>query len=176
KYAIALQNPTRQPVVISIKNRALRERVLKASSKRGAHGGENDTRAIVTRLAQLRAEKARLLGYPTYAAYSLDDQMAKTPRNAEKLLTDLVPAATARARADAAKLQKVADAEGRNVKIGPADWEYYAEKVRKADYDLDESQIKPYFELDRVLRDGVFYAANQLYGLTFKERKDIPVY
>src|SRR5947209_4939300 len=176
KYVIALQNTTRQPVVISMKNRALRERVLKASSERGAHGGENDTRAIVTRLAQLRAEKAKLLGYPTYAAYSLDDQMAKTPQNAEKLLTDLVPAATPRAREEAAKLQKVADAEGGNFKIGPADWEYYAEKVRKADYDLDESQIKPYFELDRVLRDGVFFAADQLYGLTFKERKDIPVY
>jgi len=97
KYVISLQNTTRQPIVIFMKNRALRERVLKASSERGAHGGENDTRSLVARLAQLRAEKARLLGYSTYAAYSLDDQMAKTPQNAEKLLTDLVPAATARA-------------------------------------------------------------------------------
>lgn len=176
KYVIALQNTTRQPIVIQMKNRALRERVLKASSERGRHGGENDTRSIVTRLAQLRAEKAKLLGYSTYAAYSLDDQMAKTPQEAEKLLTDLVPAATARAREEAAKLQRVADAEGGGFRIGPADWEYYAEKVRKADYDLDESQIKPYFELDRVLHDGVFFAANKLYGLTFKERKDIPVY
>src|SRR5918912_2890385 len=157
-------------------NRGLRQRVLKASSERGSHGGPNDTRAVVTRLAQLRAEKARLLGYPTYAAYSLDDQMAKTPQNALKLLNDLVPAATARAREEAAKLQRVADAEGGGFKVGPADWEYYAEKVRKAEYDLDESEIKPYFLLDRVLRDGVFFAANKLYGLTFKERTDIPVY
>src|ERR1043165_9878095 len=176
KYVIALQNTTRQPIVIGMQNRSLRERVLKASSERGAHGGENDTRAIVTRLARLRAEKARLLGFPTYAAYSLDDQMAKTPENALKLLTDLVPAATARARDEQAKLQKVADSEGGKFKVGPADWEHYAEKVRKAEYDLDDSQIKPYFELDRVLRDGVFFAANKLYGLTFKERKDIPVY
>ncbi|HEX3557670.1 MAG TPA: peptidyl-dipeptidase Dcp [Pyrinomonadaceae bacterium] len=176
KYVIALQNTTRQPIVISMKNRALRERVLKASTERGSHGGANDTRALVTRLAQLRAEKAKLLGFTTYAAYSLDDQMAKTPQQAAKLMTDLVPAATAKARDEAAKLQRVADAEGGNFKIGPADWEYYAEKVRKAEYDLDDSQIKPYFELDRVLRDGVFFAAHQLYGLTFKERKDIPVY
>jgi len=176
KYVIRLQNTTRQPIVISMKNRALRERVLKASAERGSHGGENDTRALVTRLAQLRAQKAKLLGFPTYAAYSLDNQMAKTPLNAEKLMTDLVPAATAKARAEAGKLQKVADAEGGGFKVGPADWEYYAEKVRKAEYDLDEAQIKPYFELDHVLHDGVFFAANKLYGLTFKERTDIPVY
>ena len=176
KYVIALQNTTRQPIVIGMQNRDLRERVLKASSERGAHGGPNDTRAIVTRLAQLRADKAKLLGFPTYAAYSLDDQMAKTPANALKLLTDLVPAATARAREEEAKLQKVADAEGGHFRVDAGDWEHYAEKVRKAEYDLDDSQIKPYFELDRVLRDGVFFAANKLYGLTFKERKDIPVY
>jgi peptidyl-dipeptidase Dcp len=176
KYVIALQNTTRQPIVIQMKNRPLRERVLKASSERGSHGGENDTRAIVTRLAQLRAEKAKLLGYATYAAYSLDDQMAKTPQNAEKLLTDLVPAATAKARAEAVELQKTADAEGGHFEVGPADWEFYSEKVRKARYDLDESQTRPYFLLDRVLQDGVFFAANKLYGLTFKERKDIPVY
>ena len=176
KYIIRLQNTTRQPIVTSLKNRALRERIIKASSERGSHGGENDTRALVTRLAQLRAQKTKLLGFPTYAAYSLDNQMAKTPQNAEKLMTDLVPAATAKARAEAEKLQKVADAEGGGFKIGPADWEYYAEKVRKAEYDLDESQIKPYLELDHVLRDGVFFAANKLYGLTFKERTDIPVY
>jgi peptidyl-dipeptidase Dcp len=176
KYVIALQNTTRQPIVKSMKNRALRERVLKVSSERGSHGGENDTRALVTRLAKLRAERATLLGFPTYAAYSLDDQMATTPQNAEKLMTDLVPAATAKARDEAGKLQKMADAEKGGFKIGPADWEYYSEKVRKAEYDLDESQIKPYFELDHVLRNGVFFAANKLYGLTFKERTDIPVY
>jgi peptidyl-dipeptidase Dcp len=176
KYVIALQNTTRQPIVIQMKNRELRQRVLKASSERGAHGGVNDTRLIVTRLAQLRGEKARLLGFKTYADYSLDDQMAKTPQNAINLMTNLVPAATAKARDEAAKLQKVADSEGGNFHVTAADWEHYSEKVRKAEYDLDESQIKPYFELNRVLQDGVFYAANQLYGLTFKERKDIPVY
>jgi peptidyl-dipeptidase Dcp len=176
KYVIALQNTTRQPIVTFMKNRDLRERVLKASSERGGHGGENDTRAIVERLAQLRADKAKLLGYADYAAYSLDDQMAKTPQNAEKLLTDLVPAATAKARAEAADLQKMADAEGNHFKVDASDWQFYAEKVRKAQYDLDESQIKPYFLLDRVLKDGVFFAANKLYGVTFKERKDIPVY
>jgi peptidyl-dipeptidase Dcp len=176
KYVIALQNTTRQPIVTFMKNRDLRERVLKASSERGSHGGDNDTRAIVERLAQLRADKAKLLGYADYAAYSLDDQMAKTPQNAEKLLTDLVPAATARARSEAADLQKMADAEGNHFKVDASDWQFYAEKVRKAEYDLDESQIKPYFLLDRVLKDGVFFAANKLYGVTFKERKDIPVY
>jgi peptidyl-dipeptidase Dcp len=176
KWVLALQNTTRQPIVTSMKDRALRQRVLKASMDRGAHGGENDTRAIVSRLAQLRAQRAKLLGYPTYAAYVLDDQMAKTPDTAEKLLTDLVPAATAKARGEAAKMQKLIDAEKGGFALEPADWEYYAEKVRKAEYDLDESQVKPYLELDRVLRDGVFYAANRLYGITFKERKDIPVY
>ncbi|MDQ3906915.1 MAG: peptidyl-dipeptidase Dcp [Acidobacteriota bacterium] len=176
KYVIALQNTTRQPITIGMNNRDLRQRVLKASSERGSHGGPNDTRAIVTRLAQLRGEKAKLLGFATYADYSLDDQMAKTPQNAIKLMSDLVPAATAKARGEAAKLQKVADAEGGNFKITAADWEHYADKVRKAEYDLDESQIKPYFELNRVLQDGVFFAANKMYGLTFKERKDIPVY
>ncbi|HEX9160500.1 MAG TPA: M3 family metallopeptidase, partial [Thermoanaerobaculia bacterium] len=135
------------------------------------HGGPNDTRAIVTRLAQLRADKAQLLGYPTYAAYSLDDQMAKTPENAFKLMTDMVPASTARARSEAGEMQKLAD-----VPLTSADWQFYAEKVRQAQYALDESQVKPYFEFNRVLQDGVFFAANQLYGLTFKERKDLPAY
>jgi peptidyl-dipeptidase Dcp len=176
KWVLALQNTTRQPIVTAMTDRALRERVLKASMDRGNHGGENDTRAIVTRLAQLRAQRAKLLGYPTYAAYVLDDQMAKTPENAMKLLTDLVPAATAKARGEASKMQKLVEAEKGGFELGPADWEFYAEKVRKAEYDLDESQVKPYLELDRVLRDGAFFAANKLYGLTFKERTDIPVY
>jgi peptidyl-dipeptidase Dcp len=176
KYVLTLQNTTQQPQLTYLKNRALREKLFKASVERGQHGGPNDTRQIVARLAQLRAEKAKLLGYPTYAAYSLDDQMAKTPENAIKLMTDLVPSSTAKARAEAAQMQKLIDAEHGGLKLEPWDWEYYAERVRKAEYDLDESQVKPYFELDRVLHDGVFFAANQLYGLTFKERHDIPVY
>jgi peptidyl-dipeptidase Dcp len=176
KYILTLQNTTRQPVLVSLKNRALRQRIFQASSMRGNHGGANDTKSIVSRLAQLRAQRAKLLGYSTYAAYSLDDQMAKTPANALKLLNDLGPASAAKARGEAAKIQKVIDAEKGGFKVTAADWEYYAEKVRKAEFDLDQNQVKPYFELDRVLHDGVFYAANQLYGLTFKERKDIPVY
>lgn len=176
KWVIALQNTTQQPALTYLKNRAVRERLFKLSVNRGNHGGDNDTKAIVTRLAQLRAQRAKLLGYPDHATFSLDDQMAKTPQAAEKLLTGIVPAATAKARNDAARMQKLIDTEKGGFTLGPQDWQYYAEKVRKAEYDLDDSQIKPYFELDRVLHDGVFFAANKLYGITFKERKDLPVY
>ncbi len=176
KWVIALQNTTQQPALTYLKNRAVRERLFNASVNRGNHGGENDTKAIIARLAQLRAQHAKLLGYPDHATFILDDQMAKTPQNAEQLLTGIVPAATAKARDEAARIQKIIDAEKGGFKLGPQDWEYYAEKVRKAEYNLDESQIKPYFELDHVLHDGVFFAANKLYGITFKERKDIPVY
>ncbi len=176
KWVIALQNTTQQPALTFLKNRAVRERLFQASVSRGNHGGENDTKAIVARLAQLRPQRAKLLGYPDHATFTLDDQMAKTPQSAEKLLTGIVPAATARARDEAARMQKLIDAEKGGFTLGPADWEYYAEKVRKAEYDLDDSQIKPYFELEHVLHDGVFFAANKLYGVTFKERKDLPVY
>jgi len=176
KWVITLQNTTQQPAQTYLKDRAVRERLFNASSKRGDHGAANDTTAIVTRLAQLRAQRAKLLGYPTFAAYVLDDQMAKTPDTAIKLMTDLVPASIGKAREEAARMQVLIDKEHGGFKLQPWDWQYYAEQVRKSDYDLDESAIRPYFELDRVLHDGVFYAANQLYGLTFKERKDIPVY
>ncbi len=176
KYVLTLQNTTQQPALTYLQNRELRTRLFNASIQRGNHGGPNDTKAIATRLAQLRAEKAKLLGFPTYAAYSLDDQMAKTPENAIKLLSDLVPASTAKARSEIAKMQAIVDAEKGGFQLGPQDWQLYAEKVRKAEYDLDESQVRPYFELDNVLKNGVFYAAHQLYGLTFKERHDIPVY
>lgn len=176
KWVLALQNTTQQPAMTFLKNRSVRERLFNASVSRANHGGEHDTRSIVTRLAQLRAQKAKLLGYPDHATFILDDQMAKTPDSAEKLLTGIVPAATAKARDEAARMQKLIDAEKGGFKLGPADWEFYAEKVRKAEYDLDESQVKPYFELEHVLHDGVFFAANKLYGITFKERKDLPVY
>ncbi|MDG2523893.1 peptidyl-dipeptidase Dcp [Stenotrophomonas sp. HITSZ_GD] len=176
KYVLALQNTTQQPVLASLKNRDLRAEVLKASETRTEKGDGNDTRQTVQRLAQLRAQKAKLLGFDSYAAYSLGDQMARTPDAALKLLTDTVPAATAKARGEVAEMQKVIDAQNGGFKLAASDWDFYAEQVRKAKYDLDESQIKPYFELDNVLQNGVFFAANQLYGLTFKERKDIPVY
>ncbi|HEU4641978.1 MAG TPA: peptidyl-dipeptidase Dcp [Gemmatimonadaceae bacterium] len=176
KWVLPLQNTTQQPAQVSLENRALRQRLFEASTQRAEHGDSNDTRAVIQRLAQLRAERAKILGYPSYAAYNLDDQMAKTPEAAIKLLSDLVPPATAKARAEAAKMQALVDREHGGFQLAPWDWQHYAEQVRKAEYDLDESQIKPYFELDRVLKDGVFYAAHQMYGLTFKERKDIPVY
>jgi peptidyl-dipeptidase Dcp len=171
KWVLALQNTTQQPPNTYLKNRDLRTRLETASEQRGNHGGENDTTAIVTRIAQLRAERAKLLGFPNFAAYNLDDEMAKTPDNALKLMTDMVPAATAKTRAEQARIEKLA-----GFPIGPQDWQFYAEQVRRAEYDLDESQVRPYFEINRVLQDGVFFAANKLYGITFKERKDIPVY
>ena len=176
KYLLPLQNTTQQPALGSLTHRDLRLKLLEASVTRSSKGDANDTRSIIQRLAQLRAERAGLLGYPNFAAYSLADQMAETPENAVKLMTDMVPAATARARSEADKIQKVIDTQNGGFKLTAADWDFYADQVRKAEYDLDEAAIKPYFELDRVLNDGVFFAANQLYGLTFKERSDLPVY
>ncbi len=176
KWLLTLQNTTQQPPLTFLKDRAMRTRLHAASSQRGNHGGDNDTKAIVERLAQLRAQRAKLLGFPTFAAYNLDDQMAKTPENALKLMTDMVPASTAKARDEAARMQKLIDAQQGGFSLGPQDWQFYAEQVRKAEYDLDDAQVRPYFDFDRVLRDGVFFAANKLYGISFKERKDIPVY
>jgi len=176
KWVIPLQNTTQHPAQTSLKNRAVRERLFKASTMRTQHGDSSDTRATITRLAQLRGDKAKLLGFPTYSDYALDNQMSKAPASALKLLTDMVPAATAKARSEAAQMQALIDKQNGGFKLAPWDWQYYSEQVRKAQYDLDESQLKPYFELDRVMRDGVFFAANKLYGLTFKERKDIPTY
>jgi peptidyl-dipeptidase Dcp len=176
KWVVVLQNTTQQPAQVSLKDRATREKLFDASIHRADRGDANDTRQIIQRLAKLRAERAELLGFKNYAAYSLDDQMAKTPENAIKLMTDMVPAATAKAAGEEADMQALVDKQKGGFKIAPWDWQFYAEQVRKAQYDLDESQIKPYFELDNVLKNGVFFAANKLYGLTFKERKDIPVY
>ena len=176
QWLLVLQNTTQQPVLASLKNRELREQVLAASMSRAEKGDGNDTRATIQRLAELRARKAELLGYPSYAAYGIADQMAGTPEVALKLLTDTVPAATARAKAELAKIQSVVDAQGGGFSAGAADWDFYAEQVRKAEFDLDAEAIKPYFELDRVLKDGVFFAAGQLYGITAKERTDLPVY
>lgn len=175
-YLLPLQNTTQQPVLVSLADREQRAAVLKASETRAERGDANDTRQIVQRLAQLRAQKARLLGFENYAAYSLGDQMAKTPAAALKLLTDTVPAATAKARGELAEIQKVIDAQNGGFKAAASDWDYYAEQVRKAQYDLDEAQIKPYFEMENVLHNGVFFAATQLYGITFKPRADIPTY
>jgi peptidyl-dipeptidase Dcp len=176
KWVLRLQNTTQQPAQAELKNRAVRQRLFELSTTRTERGDTNDTRATIRRMAELRAEKAKLLGYPTWADYVLEPQGAKTPQNAIKLLTDLAPAAVARAHAEAADMQKMIDAEAGGFKLQPWDWQYYAEQVRRAKYNLDESQIMPYFELNDVLQNGVFFAANKLYGITFKERHDIPVY
>ena len=176
KWVIPLQNTTQHPAQASLKNRAVRERLFIASTTRAEHNDSNDTRAIVKRLGELRPERAKLLGFANYSAFALDNQMAKTPANATKLLSDLVPASTAKARSEIRQMQELIDKEKGGFKLAPWDYQYYAEQVRKARYALDESQLKPYLELNRVLQDGAFFAANKLYGLTFKERKDIPVY
>src|SRR6185369_15754371 len=128
------------------------------------------------RLAELRAQRAKLLGYSTFAKYTLEDQMAKTPEHAIKLMTDMTPAALAKAKGEAAKMQKLADNQHAGIKLAPWDWQYYSVQVKKDEFQLDEKAIKEYFELDRVLQDGVFFAATKLYGITFKERHDLPVY
>lgn len=176
KWLLPLQNTTQQPALQSLTNRSTRERLFKASWNRSEQGNKNDTRKIIARLAKIRAEKAALLGFSSYAAWTLQDQMAKTPDAVTKLLKQLVPATTAHAKEEAADIQSVIDREHKNVKLQPWDWDLYAEKVRKARYNLDENKIKPYFELNSVLEDGVFYAATKLYGITFKERHDLPVY
>ncbi len=175
-WVLTLQNTTQQPALADLKNRALRKRLHDASSSRGNAADPNSTEPTIVRLAQLRAQQARLLGFQTFAAFALDDVMAKTPDNALKLLTDIVPAATARARDEAARMQRLIDQEGGGFILSPEDWQFYAERVRKADFDIDAAEVRPYFELNRVLRDGVFFAANRLYGVTFIERHDIPVY
>jgi peptidyl-dipeptidase Dcp len=176
EWVLPLQNTTQQPAQASLQNRAVRQRLFEASTLRAERGDANDTRPIITHLAQLRAEKAHLLGYPTYAAYALETQGARTPAAALDLLTGLVGPATDKARGEAADMQQLVNEQGGGFTLQPWDWQYYAEQVRKAKYDLDESELKPYFELDRVLQDGVFYAANRMYGITFKERHDLPVY
>jgi peptidyl-dipeptidase Dcp len=176
KLLLPLQNTTQQPALQSLENRITRQKLFEASLKRAEKGDNGDTRATLLRLAEIRAEKARLLGFPNYAAWNLQDQMAKTPEAVQTFLKKLVPAATAKAQKEAADLQAVISKEKGGFELQPWDWNFYAEKVRKARYDLDESEVKPYFELFNVLENGVFFAANQLYGLTFKRRTDIPVY
>jgi peptidyl-dipeptidase Dcp len=175
-WLVPLQNTTQQPVLADLSDRATRQAIFLNSWNRAEHGDANDTRATIARLAQLRAEKAALLGFPNYAAWNLTDQMAKTPEAAKHFLDALVPASTARAAGEAKDIQALIDGQHGGFTVEPWDWEFYSEQVRKAKFDLDQSEIKPYFELNNVLENGVFYAAHELYGLTFKERKDIPVY
>jgi peptidyl-dipeptidase Dcp len=176
KWAILLQNTTQQPSLTFLTNRAVRKQLFENSWTRTEKGDANDTRDTIATIAELRAEKAALLGYPNYAAYVLDDQMAKNPATVETFLNKLVPPATAKANREAQDIQQVIDKDGQHFQLEPWDWNLYAEQVRKAKYDLDENEVRPYFEVNNVLENGVFYAAHELYGLTFKERKDFPVY
>lgn len=175
-YVISLQNTTQQPDLSVLTQRATRQTIFENSWNRAEKGGTSDTRDIVGRLAQLRAQKAKLLGFPNYAAWKLEDQMAKTPDAAEKFMDALAPGSTSRALGEGKDIQALIDSQNGGFTLQPWDWEFYSEQVRKAKYDLNEEDIKPYFELNNVLQNGVFYAANQLYGITFKERHDIPVY
>ncbi|MCZ4244267.1 M3 family metallopeptidase [Pedobacter punctiformis] len=171
-----LKNTTQQPELQSMADRAARQKLFESSWNRAEKGDANDTRKIISRIAQIRASQAQLLGYKNYAAWKLQNQMAKTPEAVEEFFSKIVPAATAKAKGEAADIQAVIDQQKDGFKVEPWDWDYYAEQVRKAKYNLDENEVKPYFELNKVLQNGVFYAANLLYGISFKERKDLPVY
>jgi len=176
KYVIAIVNTTGQPLGAELTNRAVRERLQAASMARGSRGGEFDNRQVVLKLAKLRADKAVLLGYPNYAAYSLDDQTAKNTGNVNKLLAELAKPAINNARKEAGEIQKVIDANKGGFQADASDWAFYTDKVRAAKYAFDENQLKPYFELNNVLINGVFFAATKEYGITFKERNDLPVW
>ncbi len=176
KYAITLQNTTQQPELTFLKSRSTRQKLFEASWNRTEKGDANDTRAIISRMAQIRAQKAQLIGFPSFAEWKLQNQMAKTSETVEKFLAQLVPAATAKARVEAAEIQQLIDQQNGGFKVEAWDWNFYSEQLRKMKFDIDENEIKPYLEIDNVLQKGVFYAANLLYGLTFKERKDLPVY
>ncbi|WMT17163.1 peptidyl-dipeptidase Dcp [Serratia fonticola] len=176
QWLLVLQNTTQQPDLQNLQDRDTRQKLFEASINRAEKNDANDTRQTLARLAKVRAEQAKLLGFPNYAAWKLQNQMAKTPDVALAFMRNIVPAATARAEREAKDIQAVIDRQNGGFKLAAWDWQFYAEQVRKEKYDLDESQIKPYFEMNNVLHNGVFYAANLLYGISFKERKDIPVY
>ena len=179
-WLITLQNTTIQPPLEQLKDRALREKIYRASIARNT-GGEFDNTALVAKIVDLRRRQAKLLGYDSYAAYSLEDESAGNPAAVNRILGQLGPAALAKAKSEAAGLQKLIDrqaaaAKAKPFQLQPWDWAFYAQQVRKTDYELDDAEVKPYFEYERVLKDGVFYAANLLYGLTFKERPDLKGY
>ena len=175
-YVLPLQNTTQQPSLESLSNRDTRLKLFNASWTRAEKGDANDTRNIAREIAQLRAKKAALFGEANWADYTLYDQMAKNRETAVGFLDRLAPAVSAKERQEAADIQKLVDSQGGGFKAGPADWNFYAEQIRKQRYALDSDQVKQYFEFNKVLTDGVFYAANQLYGLTFTERKDLPTW
>lgn len=176
KYLLTLLNTTQQPLLQNLKNRATREKLFKASWYRAEKGDENDTRATLEKTAKLKMDKAHLMGKSSYAELNLMDQMAEKPENALKLLSQLANPAVEQARKEAADIQALIDEQKGGFMLEPWDWNFYSEQVRKAKFDLDENQIKPYFEVRTVLEKGVFYAAEKFYGITFKVRPDLPVY
>ena len=176
KYLLGLINTTQQPQLASLKYRNTRERLHRASWTRAEKSDSGDTRELCQQMAKLRMQKAQLMGKKSFAAWRLQDQMAQTPERAIELLTKIAGPAVAKANAEAKDIQDLINAQNGGFKLEPWDWNFYSEQVRKAKYDLDENQIKPYFEVNTVLEKGVFFAANQMYGLTFKIRKDLPVY
>ena len=175
-WVIPLLNTSGQPALASLTDRGLRQRIFEASVGRGSSGGDYDNRQIIADIMKLRAERAQLLGYANHAAFSLDNQTAKTTDAVNDRLEGLAPVAVANARAEAQALQALIDAEGGNFELAAWDWAYYTEKLRAQQYAFDESELKPYFELDNVLVKGVFYAAEKLYGITFTQRDDLPTY
>jgi len=176
KYVIELMNTSGQPSLTLLSNRKLRQRLHAASLGRGSHGGEFDNRETVLKLARLRAERARLLGYPNHAAYQLEDETAQTTTAVNRLLAQLAPPALANAHKEAAAMQEIIAADGDGFQLAAHDWDFYSEKVRKARYAMDETQLRPYLELDSVLQNGVFFAANRLYGISLQRRRDLPTY
>ena len=177
KYLLEQTNTSRPGYLAELNNRDVRRRVLEASLARCSSGDSTNTHTTITRLASLRAEKAKILGFPNFASWALKDQMAGRPEAVERLIQQLTPACRTKVAADVAELEAFAQkTEGKDFKLAAWDLDYYAERLKKAKYDLNEADLKPYFVLDSVLKNGVFYAANQLYGLTFKPRPDIPVY
>ena len=176
KWVIPLQNTTQQPSLTSLEDRQTRKKLFENSWNRAEKNDENDTRSVIIRIAEIRVEKATLLGFSNYAGWVLEDQMAKTPEAVEKFLSGLVPATVSNEQKEAEDIQAFMNQSGDNFKLEPWDWNYYANKLRKERFNLDDSQIKPYFVLENVLQKGIFYAAHELYGITFKELHDIPVY
>lgn len=177
KYLIAITNTTRQPVLTSLKNREMRRQVWLASANRAiGESGGIDNQPIVLELAKLRAERAKILGYPNHAAFTLENQMANDPKSAFDMLRNLVPGVVGKALSEALMIEQAMKADGVSGPVEPWDWEYYAEKVRAKEYEVDENSIKPYFELESVLKNGVFYTFGKLYGVEFRERKDLPVW
>ncbi len=176
KYVLPLLNTSQQPSLSSLDNRALRERILKTSLSRGSDGGDFDNRELIAKVFKLRAERAQLLGYENHAAYQLVSQTAKTTDAVNKRLATLAPASVANAKREAADLQEMIKSQGGDFELAAWDWDYYSEKVRAERYNFDESQLKPYLEMENVLVNGVFFAAEKVFGLTFKKRTDLPTY